>query len=277
MQTILKLKRDSKIYLAALIFTLGAVIPLFPAQAQTMPSLFVVVDFMKVKPENHGKYLEVEQEIWKPMHLERINQGIIVGWYLYAVEFSGTTDEYNYIVITLYDNSENLESPWRSEIPATVHPGMTLNDIMERTYGSRENVKTELYYSIATAPEIPLETPASYMQVNYMQVNPGMQAEYEQLESEIWLPIHNESIRSGRTSGWGLWSSLFPRGSGRPYQYLTLNTFSEFSYIFDLDFSIPFGNIHPERDFEEILVRPRAALLKQKVRNRGSDLATRRQ
>ena len=225
--------------------------------AQTIPSLFVVVDYMKVKPENHSKYLEVEQEIWKPMHQERINQNIIVGWYLYAVEFAGADDEYNYVVISLYDNAENLENPWSTEIPAQVHPKLPLSEIMERTYDARENVKTELYYSVATAPEIPLEIPASYLQVNYMHVESGRQSEYEQLESEIWLPIHNESIQSGRTTGWGLWRALFPRGAGQKYQYITLNTFSEFSYIFELDFSIPFIDIHPEKDFAEVTQKTR--------------------
>jgi hypothetical protein len=128
---------------------------------------------------------------------------------------------------------------------------MKMEEIMKRTYGSREHVHSQLLYSVATTPEIPLGKPAPYMQVNYMSVEPGNGAEYEQLESEIWLPIHNESIRSGRTSGWSLWSTLFPRGAACPYQYMTLNSFSEFSYVFELDFSIPFGNIHPDKDFAQ--------------------------
>ena len=235
-----------------LYFALSSFLFLTTAYSQTIPSLFVVVDFMKVKPENHSIYLEVEQEIWKPMHQERISQGIIVGWYLYAIEFSGTNDEYNYVVISLYDSVENLENPWKPEIPSQIHPKMTLNEIMEQTYNCRENVRTELFYSIVTATEIPLETPASYLQANYMFVEPGIQSVYEQLETEIWLPIHNESIQSGKTTGWGLWKSLFPRGAAQKYQYITLNTFSEFSYVFELDFSIPFKDIHPEKNFGEI-------------------------
>ena len=238
------IQRSSLLFL--LLFIISATL-----RSQGVPSLFVVVDFMKVESQHHASYLEVEQELWKPMHQERINQGIIVGWYLYAVEFSGGSDEYNYVVITLYDNAEELENPWRSDIPGKVHPGRRIEELMQRTYEARTHIKSELFYSIATAPDIPLENPAPYMQVNYMHVDPPRRTEYEQLESKIWLPIHNESIRSGRTTGWGLWSSLFPRGDGRPYQYITLNAFSEYSYIFDLDFSVPFNNIHPEKDFSE--------------------------
>ena len=89
------------------------------------------------------------------------------------------------------------------------------------------------------------------MQVNYMKVEPSLRSQYEKLETEIWFPIHNESIRSGRTVGWSLWSLLFPRGDGLPYQYLTLNAFSEYAYAFELDFSIPFSHIHPDKDYAE--------------------------
>jgi hypothetical protein len=241
-------------------FCLGMMIFTFftaTVSAQVRPSLFVVVDFMKVDPQNHMSYLEVEQKIWKPMHQERINEGIIVGWFLYAVEFSGDSDQYNYVAITLYDDAEKLENPWTAGIPAKVHPGMKNEEIMKKTHESRDHVKSQLCYSIAAAPEIPLEKPAAYMQVNFMKVEPSLSSQYEQLEKEIWFPIHNESIRSGRTAGWSLWSLLFPRGNGLPYQYLTLNAFSEYAYAFELDFSIPFSHIHPDKDYAETLEKTR--------------------
>jgi hypothetical protein len=239
-------------------FCLLAILLVISSEAiysQAIPSLFVVVDFVKVAPGNSVKYLQVEQDIWKPMQQERINQGIIVGWYLYAVEFSGTDDAYNYVLITLYDDADKLANPWPQDMLGKVHPGKKTEEIMKMTYDSRDHVKSELFYSIATAPEIPMEQPAEYLQVNYMQVEPGNGSDYEQLEKEIWLPIHNESISSGRTTGWGLWSALFPRGAGRPYQYITLNTFNEYSYIFELDFSIPFKSIHPDKDYAEALAK----------------------
>ncbi len=229
----------------------------FRLEAQTESALYVVVDYMKVQPETNAAYLNFEQEIWKPMHEERVKRGIIVGWYLYAVEFSGTGDEYNYVVINLYDSAERLESPWDADIPRQIHPSKSIQDILQETQKTRQTVKSELYYSVATAPRIPLETPAPFMQVNYMQVEPGKQADYEQLETDIWLPIHNQSILSGQTRGWGLWRSLFPRGAGRDYQYLTLNTFSDFSTIFNLDFSESFGNIHPGEEFSDIMMKTR--------------------
>jgi hypothetical protein len=257
------MKKKSFLTVQAKLFVIGFIaiqsLLHLPGFSQTTPSLFVVVDYMKVESENHEKYLEVEQEIWKPLHQERINQGIIVGWYLYAIEFSGTQDNYNYVAISMYDSAKNLENPWNQEIPENVHPNMKINEILDQTFQSRENVKSELFYSIATAPPIPLEIPASYLEVNFMQVEPEKFDEYELLESEIWLPIHNESIQSGRTAGWGLWRSLFPRGAGQPYQYITLNSFSKFSYVFQSDFSVPFKNIHPAKNFNEVTQKTQRA------------------
>jgi hypothetical protein len=239
---------------------LGVIMTLLSAAtvfSQVDTSLFVVVNFIKVESTNHSTYLDLEQEIWKPMHQERVNREIIAGWFLYAVEFSGSGDEYNYVIITLYDDADKLENPWEADIPGKVHQNMKTAEILERTYETRDIVKSQLCYSIASAPRIPLERPAAYLQVNYMEVDPAKRSEYEQLETEIWFPIHSESIRSGRTAGWSLWSMLFPRGEGLPYQYLTLNAFSEYSYAFELDFSIPFSNIHPEKDYAETAEKTR--------------------
>lgn len=246
-----------RFHIALFIISIGFLLSSVPAEAAD--PVYVVVEYLKVKPEDHIKYLEMEQKIWKPMHQERINQGIIASWTLYAVEFTGSADDYNYVAITTYNDPKKLENPWNADIPAKVHPNMSVSEIMERTNKVREYVQSELYSSVASIPDIPFKNPAQYIQVNYMKVQTGKNSEYETLEKDIWMPIHNESIRSGKTVGWGLWSALFPRGAGRPYQYMTLNTFSDYSYVFELDFSVPFKAIHPEKDFTEMVQKTQQA------------------
>ncbi len=253
-----KLSKNAKClvrFITALVFSVGLLALSLTVKAAE--PVYVVIEYLKVKPENHVKYLEVEQKIWKPMHQERINQGIIESWTLYAVEFTGSGNAYNYVAITTYSDPKNLENPWNAEIPAKVHGNMSLEEIMERTNKARDYYKSELYYSVASVPEIPLKDPAPYIQVNYMNVAPGNNSEYEATEKDIWMPIHQESIRTGKTVGWGFWAALIPRGAGRPYQYITVNTFSDYSYVFALDFSVPFKGIHPDKDYSEMLERTR--------------------
>lgn len=130
---------------------------------------------------------------------------------------------------------------------------------MDRTNKTREVVRSELYNSVAAIPAIPFEDPAHYIQVNYMHLEPGKGSEYEALEKDIWMPIHQESIRSGKTLGWGLWAAMFPRGASRPYQYLTMNTFSDYSYALEVSFAESFKAIHPDEDFNEMMKKTNEA------------------
>ncbi|WP_297097110.1 hypothetical protein [uncultured Draconibacterium sp.] len=264
------MKNIQSISFARLTFCISAIVfcsvfVFASAPVKAADPVYVVVEYIKVKPEDHLKYIEVEQKIWKPMHQERINQGIIASWTLYAVEFTGSADNYNYVAITTYNDPETLENPWNAEIPAKVHRNMSLSEMMDRTNKAREIVRSELYNSVASIPAIPFEDPAHYIQVNYMKVEPGKGSEYEALEKEVWMPIHEESIRSGQTVGWGLWAAMFPRGASRPYQYITMNTFSDYSYVFELSFSDAFHAIHPEMDFSETTKKTREARIIERV------------
>ncbi|KJF44071.1 hypothetical protein [Draconibacterium sediminis] len=251
------------LFVSAVVFCTVFVFATTPAKAADQ--VYVVVEYFNVKPDGHLKYLEAEQKIWKPMHQERIKQGIIVSWNLYAVEFTGSADSYNYVAITTYNNPKTLENPWNAEIPAKVHPNMGLSEILDRTNKAREIVRSELYQGVAAIPSIPFADPANYIQVNYMKVEPGKGSEYEALEKDVWMPIHEESIRSGRTVGWGLWEALFPRGAGRPYQYVTMNTFSDYSYALELSFAESFKAIHPEQDFNEIMKKTNEARVIERI------------
>ena len=61
-------------YITFLMASIGFILASIPAHASD--PVYVVVEYIKVKPEDHMKYLEMEQKIWKPMHQERINEGI---------------------------------------------------------------------------------------------------------------------------------------------------------------------------------------------------------
>ncbi|WP_319511203.1 hypothetical protein [uncultured Draconibacterium sp.] len=256
----MKNRKSTSFTRLALLFSATIAVVAFvfaPTPVKAADPLYVVVEYIKVKPEDHLKYLEVEQKIWKPMHQERISEGIIASWTLYAVEFTGSADNYNYVAITTYNDTENLENPWNAEIPAKVHGNMSLSEMMDRTNKAREIVRSELYTSVVSIPSVPFEDPAHYIQVNFMKVESGKRSEYEALEKDIWMPVHKELIRTGKTAGWGVWAAKFPRGASRPYQYLTMNTFSDYSYVFDLDFSIPFQAIHTEKEISEMTRKTR--------------------
>jgi len=61
--------------------------------------------------------------------------------------------------------------------------------------------------------------------VSFHKVEPGGQATYEELESELWMPVHEERIRSGEMAAWELFSVRFPGGTSPEYNYVTINKY----------------------------------------------------
>ena len=58
---------------------------------------YALVEFIKVKPENIEKYLGLVGDFWKPVQRERINQNEILGWRVFRICFTGSSDDYNFV------------------------------------------------------------------------------------------------------------------------------------------------------------------------------------
>lgn len=59
--------------------------------------------------------------------------------------------------------------------------------------------------------------------VSFMRTEPGGQEAYEQLERELWMPVHEERIRSGEMAGWEFYRVSFPGGTSQEYTYVTVD------------------------------------------------------
>ena len=232
-----------------LAFVLGC-LPMM-GNAQNEPTVFAIVEFMKVKPDNEAKYLDIEKNVWKPLHQERINQGKITGWVLYRILYTGTDDPYNYATVTLFDKAENLEDPWSGIEAQKILPKRDVDKDMIETSKSRDLVKSNLITRLdAVYPE---GGPGAfkYIQVDYMKVKPGNEAAYVDVEKNIWKPIHNEFIKAGSRVGWSLWSQVFPGGSALDHQFVTVNYFPDFQKIGVADYTAAFGKAHAGKNIDE--------------------------
>lgn len=239
--------------LLVLAFVLG-VIPII-GNAQNGPNVFAIVDFMKVKPADEGKYLELEKNIWNPLHQARIDQGKITGWILYRVLYTGTNDPYNYVTITFFDNPANLEDPWSGIDPKKILSGKDTDKAFDETLKSRDLVTSQLIFRQDEA--LPEGGPVAikYIQIDYMKVKPGNEGAYLDVEKNIWKPIHQEFIKAGSRAGWSLWNEVYPAGSGSDYQYITANYFSEFTKIGTADYNAAINKAHAGKDIDAMGVK----------------------
>lgn len=223
---------------------------------------FALVDFMKVDPGNEADYLRMEQVTWKHIHQQRVNQGQLLGWYLYQISFTGTNSPYNYATVAIFPSMEQVEKniPEEAFQAALEGPlaGRTVNEIGEEANRTRNLVSSFLLHQISVVNDDD-EEPAPYIEVNYMHITPETEANYVSLEKEIWQPIHKALTDMGYEAGWSAWEVRFPRGYGEPFQYATVNSYADFTNIGPLPVQEAFTAAHSDKDFQETMDRTEAA------------------
>src|SRR5690625_3926623 len=131
----------TKILFPLLFLSLVTNLPSFAQQSSD--HLYMKVDYFRATGPQMADYLEVEQEIWKPMHQERFNRGIILSWDFYAVFAGDQADDYNYIAVNVFDDFDKIDYYDLSSIASEVYPDMDLGALMERTRASREVVRPQ--------------------------------------------------------------------------------------------------------------------------------------
>jgi len=222
-----------------------------PGNAQNAPTVYALVDFMKVKPGNEAKYVDMEKNVWKPMHQERIKKGLITGWILYRVLYTGSSDPYNYVTITFVDNTANLEDTWAGIDPNKILVGKDVDKLYQETLESRDLVKSNLIVRVdEVVPEAPVDV--KYIEVDYMKVKPGNDGAYLDTEKKIWAPVHKEFVKAGTRAGWSLWGEVYPAGSAGEYQYITANYFPDFKKIGAADYTDAFKKAHAGEDIDAL-------------------------
>jgi hypothetical protein len=194
---------------------------MIPARSQDKTKIFTNIDFNKVSPEKVNDYLNLEGKIWKPIQQEHMKQGGLAGWNVFRVWFTGTGSEYNYAVMELYRNYEDMSFVYSNDIIAKVHPGINESKLMDDTYHAREIAKAQSAVRIAMIrPEIKKE-PFKYVIVTYLDIKKSNEALFEKNIGDVVLPAFKERMSSGMCKGWDLFKLVIPNGDSVPFQYMS--------------------------------------------------------
>ena len=180
----------------------------------------IVAAYMKVS-QDYNDYLEVEQA-WKKYHRKAIEAGIHNGWQLWMNRHAGMDDPYQFITLQWYDNYEHALG---ENTPEGWLEGTYTDDawaaLYEKTLDARIYAMEEVA-NLVTMVENP--KPTRYLLVTRVDAKPGMEEEYEKMEEEIFKPYHEELIRRGHLSHWGVWN-IWPFGEGQ-HRYVIVNGYS---------------------------------------------------
>jgi hypothetical protein len=104
-------------------------------------------------------------------------------------------------------------------------------------------VNTGFTQQAAAAPTV--------VEVSCMKVDPLKDEEYLKLEHDVWRPVHQERIRSGRMRSWTLYEVRYPAGSQRECDYRTVNTYGSIADI-DRPINDVFAKVLPNTPLAEL-------------------------
>ena len=233
------------------------------AQEMSAP-LYLRLDYMDVEPAGEGAYVELEQEVWKPVHEALIEAGILTSWQLYAVRLpGGTGSEYNYVTVNVYDSLTDLENPYPEDVLTRVHADTALAGLAARTYAARDLVRSELWVLIdQTVDTSAADTSAAqsrYALIDFMRVKPGGEEEFISLEREGAKPVHQERVKEGVIDGWSVYGLMLPAGTEYGYNYGTANFFSSLTALENPNLEDLILRVHEGADLSELFGRLYAA------------------
>ncbi len=109
-------------------------------------STFLVMNFMRVKPGMESQYLALENDIARPLHIERINRGMMHNWRTFSIIMpSGIGYNYNFVTADFYDDVNNIQYEFSNDILKAVMPGANYTKTMNAIYNTRDIMRSELW------------------------------------------------------------------------------------------------------------------------------------
>ena len=126
-------------------FLAGTLVPTASTQSAENPKRYLQVQFMKVKPGMGAAFRALERDLWKPVHQERVNRGLILSWGLYGVHLPGATVNHDFVVLTELPDFASLENSRFPEIFAEVQGMDDYEDILQKTDATRTRVRQDIW------------------------------------------------------------------------------------------------------------------------------------
>ncbi len=126
-------------------FLAGTLVPTASTQSGEAPKRYLQAQFMKVNPGMGAEYLALERDLWKPVHQERVNRGLIRSWALYGVHLPGGAVDHNFVVLTELPDFASLENARFPELFSEVQGMDDYEDILQKTYAARTRVRQDIW------------------------------------------------------------------------------------------------------------------------------------
>ena len=117
------------------------------ANTNSAPSRYMTMDYMNVASGKDPDYLMLEDEVAKPIHMERINRERMSGWEVYSLVLPGGMNYgYNFATGNHFDELQHFEFGFNEEIiRQTMGENSNVPELFDTIYKTRDLVKVELW------------------------------------------------------------------------------------------------------------------------------------
>lgn len=122
----------------------------FPGDYSPSESIYFSMDYMDVGEGSNYDYLMLEDDVAKPIHEERMEEGVMDGWEVFSLVTPGGTEYgYNYATGNYYDSLDNIQYGFTDDVIINAHPGTDIPELFDMIYRTRDLVRTELWKLVA--------------------------------------------------------------------------------------------------------------------------------
>jgi hypothetical protein len=220
--------------------------------SQPAPGPYAVIDYFKVQPGKGAAYAKMEKELWKPVHEARKKAGEITGWFCYSIDFSGSSNEYNFVTVTMVDNLAKLDIDNTESWFKKIHPQKKIDDVMKMTLDARDGMKSELARMVVGAFPQSSQKSMPIVQLRFIKADPSSGASYSTLVKNAIAPTYQELVNSGKVPAWDFWELWLPVGSSTPYSHvMAMEAKGYAQFAEDYGFDQAFKKINPNIDLAE--------------------------
>jgi hypothetical protein len=201
---------------------------------------YLLFEFMRVDNAQEQNYWEVES-FWEKIHEQRIKNGDIVGWDLWAIKPGGEDQGYQYMTVNVYNDPVKMFSGsgnFREAVDAA-YPELSDEDwdkMMKKTVKSRDlAIRDYIEVIDATQGEFNMEV-GTVAEIGFMKVltNNG---DYVKAEREVFKPFHQQVVDAGGKGNWQLLEVMLPKGSDRYVDYMAVNMYKDYEQYLGFDWS----------------------------------------
>ena len=219
------------IVLVFMIFTMTAALALASASGEQERTVYLQIDYYVLSDGVAPGFAAMQEELWRPVHEERIRDGAIIGWSLYDALITGPTVDYDFVAITMTEDYGALYGADDRELIARVHPQRGTDPLIVTMHEGYRIVNSEIWrMSGAALPEGATAPAGKYVTKNYMDSR-GASGEHESMELDFWKPIHYVRIDQDILNSWVMYTMVKPGGASNRYNYSTIDYYDRLSDI----------------------------------------------